>query len=136
MTGPDETPEPGVPGAHDSEPRAAWWRQPIVAISLGIATVLLAWFSLTWTLLSSAKDDIAAVEARLKDDIAAVETRLKNDITQAEDRLNTNITRAETRLGDHLIRVEGGLDRIMELLLEDARRQRAAGDEQEETGSR
>jgi hypothetical protein len=98
--------------------------------------VLIAWFGLTWTLLSSAKGDIAEAETRLKDDITAVETRLKDDITAAEARLNRNIAGVETRLGDHLVRVEGSLDRIMEILLENARRQSAAEGEQEQDASR
>ena len=134
MTGREESPEPGAPGSSSPEPRTPWWRHQITGV-VGAAAVLIAWFTLTWTLLSSTRDDIAEVETRLKDDISAVETRLKNDITQAETRLNTNITGVETRLGDHLVRVEGRLDRIMEILLDDARRASAGEDEQEEDAS-
>ena len=116
MTGREEIPEPGAPGSSSPEPRTPWWRHQITGV-VGAAAVLIAWFTLTWTLLSSTRDDIAEVE-----------TRLKNDITQAETRLNTNITGVETRLGDHLVRVEGRLDRIMEILLDDARRA-SAGEE-------
>ncbi|WP_419942026.1 hypothetical protein [Candidatus Palauibacter sp.] len=132
MTAPEETPEPSVPGSSNPASKAAWWRHPIT----GIATVLLMWFGLTWTMLRSTKDDIAAVETELKEDIAAVEAELKEDITAAEVRLNTSITGVETRLSNHLGRVEGRLDRIMEILLDDARSASAIEDQQEEDGSR
>ncbi|WP_419165207.1 hypothetical protein [Candidatus Palauibacter sp.] len=116
----EQTPEPGVAGSSDATRKAGWWRHP----NAGMAAVLIAWFGLTWTMLRSTKEDIAAVEARLKEDITAVETGLKEDITGVE-----------TRLGNHLVRVEGRLDRIVEILLDDARRASAEG-QQEEDASR
>lgn len=129
MTGQEETTEPRSPGLSSPAPKTPWWRHQITGV-VGAAAVLIAWLTLTWTMLNSTRDDIAEVETRLKDDIAAAETRLKDDITAAENRLNTNITGVETRLGDHLVRVEGRLDRIMEILLDDARRGSPGGDEQ------
>ena len=146
MTNPE--PEPSVPGSNPPI-RNGWWRHPVT----GAITVLIAWLALTWTMLSSTKDDIAAAEGRLKDDIAAAEGRLKEGITAVEGRLKEGITAVETRLkgeiaaietrltsdiiasegriDNHLARVEGRLDRIMEILLDEARR----GDQQEAGGS-
>ena len=112
-----ETPEPGVPASGGSTPDR-WWRRPVT----GIAVVLIGWFTLTWTMLSSTKNDVAAAEERLKSDIAVVENRLRDGITSVESRLKTDIDAAEDRLSDHLARVEGRLDRIMEILLDEARR--------------
>lgn len=116
MTDPHEQPEPNVPGSGGRAP--SWLRHPIT----GIIAALIAWFGLTWKMLDSTRDDIAEVEGRLNGDIVAVETRLKEDITAAEARLNSNIAGVEDRLGDHMARVEGRLDRIMEILLDEARR--------------
>ena len=135
MTNPE--PEPSVPGSNPPI-RNGWWRHPVT----GAITVLIAWLALTWTMLSSTKDDIAAAEGRLKEGITAaegrlkegitaVETRLKGEIAAIETRLTSDIIASEGRIDNHLARVEGRLDRIMEILLDEARR----GDQQEAGGS-
>jgi len=131
----EQTADPPVEGSSDAAPKTPWWRHQLV----GVAGVLIAWFSLTVSLMraleTELKGDIAAVENRLTNDITAVENRLKNDITAAEGRVNTNIAGVETRLSDHLSRVEGRLDRILETI-SNAGNASALDDEQEETASR
>ena len=123
MTKPE--PEPTAPGSNPP-PKNGWWRHPIAGAGSALVP-LIAWLTLTWMMLGSTKDDIAAAEARLKDGITAVETRLKVDIAAGETRLKNDIDAAEVRIDDHLARVEGRLNRIMEILLDGARR----GDRQE-----
>lgn len=123
-------PEPSVPGSNPAPKNDGWWRHPLAGAGSALVA-LIAWLTLTWMMLGSTKDDIAAAEARLKDGITAVEIRLKGEIAAVETRLKDDIDAAEDRIDDHLARVEGRLDRIMEILLDEARR----GDHQEVDGS-
>ena len=107
----DESPEPPVEGS--SEPAPKWWHHPrtgLLAGVIGVATVLLTWFSLTFLMLRGTRDE------------------LKNDLSAAERRLNTSITRVEDRLGGQLSRLESRLDRLMESLLDEARQASAPAD--------
>lgn len=121
MSRQDPSLEPMEDSAKDNPdlPASSRWSHPAIIPGTGIVVAMLTWFGFTWTMLNGTKGDLNALETELKGNITEVEARLKADITAAEARLNTIITGAETRLTGNLSRVEGRLDRIMEILLDD-----------------